>query len=178
MHYHVVEPHSDDAFLSLHAHMLGWLKQGHGVTIHTYIPVARGSFPEAKAYADHIGAKWKGHETVRVVRGEVATPIQKLRLGKDDQLILPLAIKHPDHWLVRSSMETPKAHFYVDQPYACTQSSSDRVTELLTGMRVVSYVKPHSRKYRLCSIFKAQGKFFYFNPPEDLAETFEMIVRR
>ena len=62
MHFVVVEPHADDAFLSTHGHILSWVKQGHTVhivTLHMSDNPVR--LTEAKAYADKVGAAWTEH---------------------------------------------------------------------------------------------------------------------
>ncbi len=170
----IVEPHADDAFLSLHTHIIGWVKKGCSITIHTICGESK-RMREAEEYARSVGASWTGYraEDTADLRGFTGN----LGPMRGTQVILPLAITHPTHAAVRRRLERKGAWYYVDQPYAITQSNSVILTELLNGMRVVSYAKPSALKYRRAAIFKSQSKFFHFNPPSKLAQTFEMIVR-
>ncbi len=175
MVYHIVEPHADDAFLSLHSHIVQWKAQGSRVRIHTITgPMKR--LLEAAKYAEAVGAEHIGYSVEDVLPLDWSKKLEGV--GKGDQVILPLSIKHPTHTAVREALETRLSWFYVDQPYAITQSSSAAATDLLRGLRVVSYIKPHARKYKHIGTFKSQAKFFHFNPVEKLKETFEMVVSR
>lgn len=166
--YVVVEPHADDAFLSLGAHIEHWVKaSGHFVTIVTMRGFMDNDHPkrheDARNYAAAVGAEW-------VERGLN----EKMPPG---QLILPLAFRHPDHETVRLHLERKDSWYYVDQPYAIVQKNGDELNRKLEGRRIISYKKPHARKYRHIPLFKHQAKFFHYNPAEKLRETFEMIVK-
>jgi hypothetical protein len=170
-HYIIVEPHSDDAFLSLHQHIVDWVKDGHRVTIATanqyhykHPATADRRLKEAFEYADAVGAEWMTFSTRR-----------ELQLG--GRIILPIAIYHPQHIECREQNEQERVWYYVDQPYAITQRLAPALTALLSGMGVVSYKRANGRKWKHIEHFKTQSKFFHFNPVEKLKQTFEMIVK-
>ena len=56
MHRVVLEPHSDDAFLSLHNTIRNWLKIGDSVTIITVLSGTRKRADDAAKYANAVGA--------------------------------------------------------------------------------------------------------------------------
>lgn len=158
----IVEPHTDDAFLSTHGHILRWIKQGHAVTIVT-MPAESRRMREAEAYARKVGADWLPYGGI-------------LPAG---QLILPLGIRHPDHVSTRQTLETPDAWFYLDMPYALVQRDAELVNDLLRGTEIVSFMKPHGNKFRCLPIFKSQSSYFGFHGrDEQMKSSFEMIVRR
>ena len=170
--YVVVEPHADDAFLSLGGHIERWVKAGDEVLIVTLIPVKKTSLRDAEAYAKAVGASWEGYDCGRLMKS-----VPWLHKKFDGQVILPLAIEHPDHWAVRMAFERgPKPWYYVDAPYYMAQKNWDLTNELLIGKSVVSVLKPSARKWRHVPLFKSQSKFFYFNSKEKLAQMTEMIV--
>jgi hypothetical protein len=182
----VVEPHADDAFLSVGQHIENWVKQGIRVVIVTVFSATRKRAEDAAAYAKAVGAEWNG---LGFVEGEplpnnaVGASFPDLfpgtDTGKDWQVILPLGITHPEHIAVRGWLEDCfNAQFYVDQPYAIIQKNNDLITNLLVGREVVSYCKPGIRKYRHIPLFKDQAKFYHYNPPEKLVQTCELIVGR
>lgn len=173
----VVEPHSDDAFLSLGWHIENWIRDGHPVHIITLYPVNRRSLLDARDYAKAVDASWTGYE---MQTGPM--PKQRIKLPPG-QLILPLGgapldqTSHTqDHWNVRCWLERPGCWYYLDQPYAIVQKHSIRFAKMLTGMNVISYSKPPIRKWRHIPLFRGQAKFFHFNPAEKLKQTCELIV--
>lgn len=181
----VVEPHSDDAFLSLGATIEATVKSGVPVTILTLFP-EKATYrekrnEEARAYAEAVGADWVGLSWLGK-GAPLPTPSRELRqLVSSSQLILPLAILHPDHIQARAYFDSqwPRAGawYYLDQPYAIALKNDDAIARLIEGRRVVSYRYPGVRKFRHISIFKSQAKFFYFNPLEKLLRTSEVLVR-
>jgi hypothetical protein len=176
----IIEPHADDAFLSLGKHIEDWVKEGHKVTIVTVFSGTRKRAIDAGTYAMKVGTAWIG---LGYVEG-IGETLPDFEFSWEGQLVLPLALTHWEHKLVREVFEgSPKQSimypywFYLDQPYANMQKNSAVTTDLLTDMKIVSYKKPGLRKYRHCPIFKDQAKFFHFNPPEKLRECVELIVR-
>lgn len=185
--YVVVEPHADDAFLSVGSHIERWVKTGNPVRIVTLFPVERGSLRDARDYAALVGAVWNGLELPGAgepISDAVARAVRNY-CPKGSQWILPLGVapveQNPhtrDHEDVRARFETPGCWYYVDQPYAIIQKHSERVTEKLKDMRMVSYIKPGANKWkRGVPIFRSQAKFFHFNEG-NLPKTFELLVRK
>lgn len=186
----VVEPHADDAFLSLGAHMEEWIKNGNDVTIATIYSGTKGRGAEAKAYAEAIGADWFGIGAVEVRPRqddppECATACAEVRkavlmLGSFDTLCLPVGIRHPEHRAVRKHLRGEwfkgNRYLYMEQPYSVVSTNHEELMTNIYNSRIESYMKPHMRKWRHIPIFKTQAKFFHFNPAEDLHRTFEMLV--
>lgn len=168
----VIEPHADDAFLSLGGHIEEWTKAKRDVLIITVFSGTRKRSADAAAYAAAAGARWEGWG---YVEGE-PLPGTLPPLPGTSQVILPLALTHPEHRTVREALERPGVWYYLDQPYAITQKNGPLITDLLRGKSVVSYRKPGVRKYRHCPLFKDQAKFYHYNPPEKLIQTCELIV--
>lgn len=193
---YIIEPHADDAFLSLGGHIEQWVKAGEEVIIVTvYSKTANGKRGrEAEAYAAAIGARWEGLGLVESGSSKTETPEEAPVLkalqwfangarfldGVDAEVFTPLAIRHTEHKLVTRCVCMAFRSFrisrYLDQPYATIGSNSPEVTVALEGLTIQSFLKPHSRKYRHIPLFKTQSKFFYFNPAESLKNNIELIV--
>lgn len=119
----VVEPHADDAFLSLGWHIEHWRKHGLDVTILTMFATDRRSM-ETKEWADRLGCK---HATIfleekehvilprkeyldnefefRKLTDKLAFRLHELpflRLTKPSIILLPVGIKHREHKATRS----------------------------------------------------------------------------
>lgn len=168
----VVEPHADDAFLSLGTHIEEWSKAGKRVRIVTVFSGTRKRASDAQAYATAAGAEWEGWG---YVEGE-PLPADLPALSAQARVILPLGLFHSEHVAVRDALAGPGRWYYLDQPYAIIQKNGPAATDLLEGRRVVSYRKPGVRKFRHIPLFKDQAKFFHYNPPEKLIQTCELIV--
>lgn len=181
----VVEPHSDDAFLSLGGHIEQWIEQGRKVTILTLVPVKKNSLPNAQEYAARVGADWRGFSFLGGnTPWSLYKPPVKPWPPEHSRVVLPLGVapldqtEHTqDHWNIRKWLQYPGCWYYLDQPYAIVQKHRERVNDFLRGMQVVSYVKPSAQKWRHIPIFTAQSKFFFYNPEEKLRQTVELIVR-
>lgn len=175
----VVEPHADDAFLSVGQHIEDWVRDGREVRIWTVFSGTRKRASDAQAYACSVGAHWMGSN---LVEGEPIGVDLRFQIPADtSEMVLPIALTHPEHVAVREALEgflVAPLRYYLDQPYAIIQKHSELVTERLRGMEVVSYRKPGKRKYRHIPLFRDQVKFFHYNPAEKLLQTCELIVRR
>lgn len=181
----VVEPHSDDAFLSLGSHIERWVQEGKQVTILTMVPVKKNSLKDAETYAAAVGARWQGFKYPggNVDWEDYRWPFHKWP-PPHSTVILPLGVaplqqtEHTqDHWNIRQWLQYPGCWYYLDIPYALVQKHRERVNTMLAGMEVVSYEKPPARKWRHVPIFTAQAKFFYFHPAESLKAAIELVVR-
>ncbi len=189
----IIEPHADDCYLSLGAHCEAWIKAGEKVKIVTVYSGTRKRGLDAQNYAEAIGADWLGlgfeegcaktREAPPAFAGSNLTRLF-LDLRSNEHLpfpvIVPLAITHPEHFIVRKYFEVHvgRVQYYLDAPYQITQKNSQIITELLKGMKIVSYIKPSMHKWRHIKYFKDQSKFWHYNPPEKLRECFELIVER
>jgi len=176
----VVEPHADDAFLSLGAHMEDWIKKGKEVTIITvYHDIKRGN--EAEAYARAIGAEWRGvglpeHGGGLAEAFEVPTPGLGWVLREFSRVYAPLGLQHPEHRAVARAL--PGAYVYLEIPYAYKLKNRAEVDELTSFPEygLYSILTAHGRKARHTGIFKSQSKFFFYNDPKELVRHPEIIL--
>lgn len=197
----IVEPHADDAFLS----MGGIIEASANVTIITVYSGTRKRAQDAKAYADAVGAKWIGMGFVESgsMDGEPTSIDAKIIFEtiKDlsGAIILPLGVgNHREHEYVTLSFIEQiyiinKAHeyeqslppkylnlqFYVDMPYAAKMKHQRQLYELTSGKEIVHLMRPSQHKWRYIKHFKDQQKFFYFENGDDalVEKTFELVVK-
>jgi len=163
----IIEPHADDAFLSLHGHIKEWIKDGVDVCIVTLSGDTR-RLQEAERYALTQGCEWTDDRN------------RQARCAGETRVIVPLGIKHPDHIDARLRFGKGDCWFYVDQPYALCQRDRCEVTTKLKGMEIVSFMKPHARKWRHLTIFESQKSYFsHFHRADAFKPAaFEMVVRK
>lgn len=178
----VVEPHADDAFLSLGQHIENWTKEGTAVQIVTVYSGTRKRGRDAEAYALTVGAIWKGLGFVEagVSAGGMVQRLPRLplELGKS-RVIVPLGFPHPEHAEVRHAVENLRPdylQYYVDAPYQISSKHSEEMNNAMYRKLVISILKPNARKWKHIPLFKDQSKFFYFNNSEKLSRCFEIIV--
>lgn len=162
--------------------MENWIAEGKSVTILTVYSGTRSRGVDAESYARKIGASWLGLGLVEagVSRGGEPQPlpsdILRQNLLKYECCIGPIGVSHPEHFLVRRALP-PQSLLYLDVPYSVAQKNSTKCSKALYGSVVISFCKPSVRKWRHIPLFRDQSKFFYFNPPERLRESFELIVK-
>ena len=176
----IVEPHADDAFLSLHGHMTSWVKQGIVVDILTIYSSPKRD-REGGEYAKKIGAVYRSLTIQDQSHlGTAPRPIPEIAsweidLSGETQLVFPLGLQHPDHLQV-ASLAPVGAWRYLEVPYYTKQKNQQRLAEEAQGMVLKSIGCPRKTKWVNCKIFKSQSKFFYFNPPESLHPTPEIVL--
>jgi hypothetical protein len=174
----IIEPHADDAFLSVGGHIETVWKED-DVIIVTVFSGTRKRAHDARDYAEAVKSSWMG---LGWVEGEGIDLSLSAPLPKVDRYILPLGVQHPEHILVRSEIERvfPENiyEYYVDQPYAQKVSNSKDVTNRLQGMCLTSHVRPNARKYRHIPLFKDQAKFFHYNPADVLRFNIEQLFTK
>ena len=166
----VVEPHPDDAFLSLGWH-LEKVWAGDEKTILTVYADERRD-KEAKAYADAVGA---GHICLGLSESKMDSPttsikaipelrskLHELEAEGYDLILFPLGLQHPDHIRVAVS-RPPDAARYVDTPYQTKQKLADTLLSKTKGMVIESVLYPPKRKWRHGTLFKSQSLFFHYN---------------
>ncbi len=180
----VVEPHADDAAISLAAHLRRWVDAGDAVTIVT-VYGAETRLSEARAYAEAIGAEavTLGVPEAGGGPGEGVAALDPDYLA--DALAIvgagvtywPLGVGHPEHAAL-AALAPAGAPRYVDKPYWYKASLADAFADALAGTTVVSADYAVRRLYRpAVAAYKTQARFFYFNPPSALAGP-ELVVSR
>lgn len=171
----VVEPHADDAYLSLGAHIERWTGDGEKVAILTVFSGTRKRAVDAETYAQRVGAYWMGLGLVESGGSEVVD-LPVLDLPPYRRIIFPLGLHHPEHKAV-AAQAPADASFYVETPYQLVQANNDELAALIVGREIVSWRTPPMRKWRHHGVFKDQAQFMRFNPPSALARAPEVIVK-
>lgn len=183
----VIEPHADDAFLSMGGHIKQWVKDGHRVEIITVYGNEK-RMAEAAEYAKYLGASQfaLNYPECNSTKGEAKKLLETdtfTMTGGVDEIYVPLGLFHTEHkevraWADREWGETGRLYYYLDMPYAVAQKNRGEVEARLRDLRVSSFLKPHASKFNATKIFKTQSMFFHFNDPKTLAaKTFEMTFR-
>ena len=190
----IIEPHGDDAFLSLHQHMTNWIKDGKRVIIVTVLSGTRKRARDSLAYAESIGATWIGLGYDELVdwrslikdakfQPETGGLLSEYINPSDVDVIVPIAIQHEDHITVREWVEQTYPHpikYYLDIPYYLKSKNEDEVQIKIQDMKTLSIIKPKFtkglEKYWKC--FKDQSKFFWMNPPEGYMNIPEIILMK
>ena len=170
----IIEPHADDAYLSMHAHIIQAIKSGKQVTIATVFADEHRA-RESQAYATDVEAKylWFGY------REGDALPPNSFTAPSDALVIGPLGIQHPDHIAVRSFLDScTRLHcaYYLDIPYYAKQKNDQELNSKWGKLRVGSVTIPHASKGNFSFHFKSQAKFFYYNRPESFIKTPEIVL--
>lgn len=170
----VVEPHPDDAYLSLGWHLENLWVDRHRLIVSVYCDKRRSA--EAAVYAETIGAD---SSCLGLPESRMDSDPGRLRripelleyldheIQPDDEVLFPLGLQHPDHLRVAAS-RTPGAFRYLDTPYQAKQKLGTELLKKAAGMSIRSIIYPGARKWRHSAIFKSQAKFFYYNRPESL----------
>ncbi len=168
MHILVIEPHPDDAFLSLGWHLEELWKDYQRTILTVYANDIRAR--EAYRYATTIGAQSivLGLEESRMDSTPDGPVVREKALDKVlsdltfDEIVFPLGIQHPDHLKV-SAVGWPGCWRYIDTPYQTKTKNQEELQSRTSTMQVVSLSFPGVRKWRHIPIFKSQAKFFHFN---------------
>jgi LmbE family N-acetylglucosaminyl deacetylase len=174
----IVEPHSDDAWLSMGQHLLQMRERGQEVTIVTVYGNAK-RLREARDYATYIGAR---HHAIGIPENDLGanesyeTELPRGLLdGIDGIVIGPLGLQHPEHRAVARALPIGVLR-YVDLPYSRKQVLAPEVTRVLTGHEVVSWLPRSAMANAPAAIFKSQSQFWRFNR-EVMVGAVEVLVR-
>lgn len=176
----VIEPHADDAFLSLGAHLDAWAGTGAKVTIVTVFSGTRTRGRDAARFARAVDAEWVGLGLTESGSMDVSQ-----RFSGDDfrglgdepghVRVWPLGLRHAEHRAIASAAPDEDMR-YLDQPYATRPRCSAEVDTMLFGRLVNSYLAPGAAKARHVDLFKDQSLFFHRLGPEGLRQCIEVIV--
>lgn len=181
----VVEPHADDAWLSVGQHVVDWVADGQRVVVATIYGNARRS-AEAARWAEHVGAE---HVAVGVpeagagLGGEWTTELPSSALpvallAAADRVVGPLGIQHPEHRAVAVALERHARRpvdRYLELPYARKQRNVAEVNALVEGRPVSSMRVRSARVNAASSIFASQSTFWLYNR-EAMVGAVEVVV--
>lgn len=178
----IVEPHADDAFLSMGGHIEKW--KDREISICTIFSGTRNRLKDAKSYADAVKAN---HIPLGFLEGEGFNISDEsfIKLVKDSEVFVPIYLTNQEHKDVKeffqkkfvelsSEIGSAKLLFYLDQPYAMKQKNAETINKYLNEYRLISYLVPSKNKLKHIPLFKDQSKFFYFEK-ESIEKIIEMI---
>lgn len=186
--WYLVEPHADDVFLSLHAHITGPWKSRPLTIVTVYAEPDRKK--EAEEYASSVGCHHVclslpevGGITNQTERycppweewGSYGMP--EVRRG--DVLVFPVGLQHPDHLALAGIVPDIVGCTiwrYLDCPYYAKLKLREEVATKCSSLTVLSLMWARKDKWKKVQIFKSQGKYFYYNPPESLP-LMELVLR-
>lgn len=179
----VIEPHVDDAFLSVGWHLETIWKQEEKIIITVFGDTKRDK--EAVAYADAVGAS---SMQLSLQETPMGAPFQKRKIPEIQQvlttikaddlvdvILFPVGLQHPDHINVAIS-RSPNCLRYVDTPYQTKLKLAEELRTKTKGMALESMCFPPKRKWRHIPLFKSQSMFFHYNPMVE-QECPEIILR-
>jgi len=187
----VVQPHTDDAYLSLHSHMVRWLKEGDEVQIVTYWSGKRGF--EATDYAKMLGATHQfvftdehhpdyveapaGEGPPLHMKGHKIGDLNTITPGTE--WYVPVGIQHQEHRTIAKLFRDSNVYSYLDTPYYAKTTRHREVNGLVAGMVMESFEAPSGRKYqdKWWKLFKTQSMFFHYNL-EKIKGLPEIILRQ
>lgn len=180
----VVEPHSDDAFLSLGWHLEKIWEELEKVIITVYSSPVREREARSFAYtvgAEHISMELEGSKMENDWDGKTVPGLLTLiyRTGYD-HIIFPIGLQHPDHLAVAATerlLQQNNVYQYLDTPYQTKFKLADEVLEKTRGMVIDSICYPPKKKWRHSKLFESQAKFFHYNPMENLKIPEMVLVR-
>lgn len=182
----VVEPHPDDAFVSLGSTIERWIGEGRDVRIVTvYSTPDRAA--ESAAYAREVGARHVALG-VRPIGSALTTeaspvdlPASLVRDLRPDQgqWVWPVGIQHPEHAAVADLgwRVDPSGWGYVDLPYALKTGQEEATHRATYGREIVSFAPTGRRKWRFEPLYRSQAMFFHRNR-DLLARAPEIVVGR
>lgn len=177
----VVEPHADDAWLSLGAHIAEWVADGQTVRIVTvYGDPIRNA--EAAAYAEWVGAEHLALARPEAGAGlavgwstELPPSTLSAAVSGAQRVIGPLGLQHPEHRAVAAILP-PAAERYVELPYYRKQGNAPELRSLSAGRPVASMLPRPARANSPSSIFRSQAMFWRFNR-ESMVGAVEIILK-
>lgn len=183
----IIEPHADDAFLSLAGHMKAWAEAGDSVLLAT-VYGSKARMKESAAFAKKIGAD---HHALGIPEGGAVDhldpscrltddrpEIMSLRpLIKRGQIYIPLGLQHAEHKEVRRYFDLRGVvNYYLDTPYYVKPSNADEVQNAVEWLQVQSILRPHASKWNAHKLFVSQSKFFHFNPVKNFHNVPEVVL--
>jgi hypothetical protein len=148
---YIVEPHVDDAYLSLHAHITRWVAGGDEVVIASVFSGTRSRINDAKAYTAEVGAKHVayGFDENRSKTEPFEKPFTFLspngRPRADYLLYVPAGTEHPVHVATRRWISPD--FIYFDIPYIY-KDRNRRELHALSSNTKISSICPDSLTFK------------------------------
>jgi hypothetical protein len=181
----VIEPHADDAFLSLGWSIRTWVRQGQEVEVVTVFSADERRARESAAWAASIGAAWSGLGYDGYV-GEwradfpvvpLATPLLPVQMLESDACrVWPLGLENSEH--VAVAAQAGETDFrYVDTPYQLHPYRQREVREALSSRTIAWWQCAPSAKWNARTLFESQEVLFEAFPPATLLGLPEVVVR-
>jgi hypothetical protein len=182
----VIEPHGDDAFLSLGWSIHEWVREGQRVDVVTVFTSERTRVSETQRWAESIGANWQGlgHEQRDTYGSEGTKEVVDLpapllpepMMSASACRIWPLAFENPDHAAVAAC--APEGDLrYIDTPYQLALDHQPKLREALIGRTIEWWLLPPQAKWDGVRFFESQAHGLRWFPPKLLAAVPEVIVR-
>lgn len=177
----IIEPHGDDAYLSLHEHIIGLWADLPKTIVTVYCDDKRAN--EAKQYASAVNCS---HRALRHVEGGgldnepgKLSPWSQwgIKLMPGDHLVAPLGLQHCEHLTVRDALPSRlNTLYYLDTPYYAKQKLRQETNDALKGCEIHSFAYASAKKWKHIPLFKSQGRYFFHHPPADLPKV-ELVVK-
>jgi hypothetical protein len=181
----VIEPHADDAFLSLGWSIRQWREEGRQVGVVTVYTSDDSRVKETQQWAEAIGVEWHGlgHNQPASNWFDPADtpPPLPVPLLPDAMMspaacrIWPLGLRHPEHIVVADAAPASDS-YYLDTPYQFLSFNQGRVREALVGRTIEWWLLPPRDKWMDDSRFFTSQKEL-FSSSERLELVPEVIVR-
>lgn len=173
----IVEPHADDAYLSLGDFIT---RHARHVVILTVYSGTRKRGIDARAYASAVGAGWQGSGLVESDVGLSSDAVldpPDIALPSSGTVILPLGIRHPEHRSI-SALRRDGDYSYLETPYQLRAGNQREISDALRGRQIQYCTRPNWRaKFKHHLIFRDQSLFMHRTPPESMAGALELIVK-
>lgn len=183
----VIEPHADDAFLSLGWSIRMWVRAGRRVEIVTVYSADDARAAEAKDWAASVSAGWRGLgltecgsillEQPDGTPGSVPVPAIPADIFDPDACrIWPIGLRHVEHVAVASAAADGDLH-YVDTPYQFNLFEQPAIRSALVGRTIAWWNSPPKQKWEARSYFETQRLLFDRFRPDVLESVPEIVVR-
>lgn len=176
--YWLIEPHVDDAYLSLHEHITGPWRDIPKTIVTMY---GRDIIDEGRYYAHATGCdyRWWGLSESGWREHELPPPTflhDTCRPG--DTVVLPIGIRQPVHVLLGQSTipDEVRALWYLDAKYI-QQVARQEVLDKTSGLIVESILVASSDKHHYKNIFVSQAHRFLL-APDLYPPTVEIVLRK
>jgi hypothetical protein len=182
---YVIEPHCDDAFLSLGWSIRTWVQEGRHVEVVTVFSADERRARESQSWAQSIGAGWSGlgyEGYVGEWRPEfpvvpLARPLLPPIMREADTCrIWPIGLENPEHLAV-AEMAADADFRYVDTPYQLHPYHQREVRQALIGRTIAWWQYTPTAKWKARSFFESQAVLFEQFPPSTLQGLPEIVIR-